>query len=322
MASGKLYEKGDSCCAIRVEWTSEWDGGNDHNVTFKVYAERLDWSGNTTFWCYFDGENTPSKNISSSGLMTTETLSITSDDAGKANPDFSIGVGFTDGSGNGHEAWVSVNNLQLDKPPKTLTITNPAGTSVTVKNSSGTALSNGSTIYYGDVLTVTTGTVTGYTATTVTVSGATAGSNGKYTATGNVTVKASASVKSFTLTITAGTGSTITVERTSSPKQGASTGKLSDGATIYYSDVLKITFAVTAVYEITTQTVNGSAFTSGNTHTVTANVTVIAITNTLGLVYIDNGTTLEAYLIYIDNGTSWEQHIPYIDNGSGWDMCN
>ena len=41
-----------------------------------------------------------------------------------------------------------------------------------------------------------------------------------------------------------------------------------------------------------------------------------------GLVYIDNGTTLEAYEAYIDNGLSWDLHIPYIDNGSGWDMCS
>lgn len=40
-----------------------------------------------------------------------------------------------------------------------------------------------------------------------------------------------------------------------------------------------------------------------------------------GIVYIDNGTTQEAYQTYIDNGTSWDQHIPYIDNGSDWDVC-
>lgn len=40
-----------------------------------------------------------------------------------------------------------------------------------------------------------------------------------------------------------------------------------------------------------------------------------------GLVYIDNGTTFEAYQCFIDNGTSWDKCIPYIDNGSGWDVC-
>jgi hypothetical protein len=35
-----------------------------------------------------------------------------------------------------------------------------------------------------------------------------------------------------------------------------------------------------------------------------------------GLVYIDNGTTLEPYLCYIDNGTTWVYYRPYIDNGT------
>lgn len=46
-----------------------------------------------------------------------------------------------------------------------------------------------------------------------------------------------------------------------------------------------------------------------------------ATAKAMGLIYIDNGTTLEPYQVYIDNGTGWEQHIPHIDNGSSWDMC-
>lgn len=41
-----------------------------------------------------------------------------------------------------------------------------------------------------------------------------------------------------------------------------------------------------------------------------------------GLVYIDNGSELEAYQFYVDNGSDWDLHIPFIDNGSGWDMCS
>ena len=39
-----------------------------------------------------------------------------------------------------------------------------------------------------------------------------------------------------------------------------------------------------------------------------------------GLVYIDNGTSWDAYQVYIDNGTSWDLYMPYIDNGSSWDL--
>lgn len=39
-----------------------------------------------------------------------------------------------------------------------------------------------------------------------------------------------------------------------------------------------------------------------------------------GCIYIDNGTSFDAYQVYIDNGTSWDLCIPYIDNGSSWDI--
>lgn len=40
-----------------------------------------------------------------------------------------------------------------------------------------------------------------------------------------------------------------------------------------------------------------------------------------GVIYIDNGTSFDAYEIYIDNGTSWDQYMACIDNGSSWDTC-
>lgn len=77
----------------------------------------------------------------------------------------------------------------------------------------------------------------------------------------------------YSLSISAGTGSTITVARTSSP--GGSTGNLTSGTKLlYYGDTLKVTFAPQSNYTLLTQTVNGSAFTSGGTTTVTGNVTV------------------------------------------------
>lgn len=130
------------------------------------------------------------------------------------------------------------------------------------------------------------------------------------------------SIASYTLSISQGSGSTITVNRTSSPKKGAETGNLSNGAAVYYSDVLKITFGASTGYDLGTHTVNGTAFASGSEHTVTSNVTVIATAQMLGAVYIDNGTTVEKYLIYIDTGTEWVQYVPYIDDGSKWQMCS
>lgn len=80
----------------------------------------------------------------------------------------------------------------------------------------------------------------------------------------------------YKLTITAGQNSAITVNRTSSGGNGT-TGNLSAGTNkLYYGDKLKITFTPTDNYGISTHTVNGSNFTSGNTHTVSKNVTVVS----------------------------------------------
>lgn len=87
------------------------------------------------------------------------------------------------------------------------------------------------------------------------------------------TTAAVASATARTLSITAGTGSSITVTRKSSP--WAFTGKLT-GGTVYDGDVLKISFAALTGYTLGIHTVNGGSFTSGGTHTVSANVTVVS----------------------------------------------
>lgn len=80
----------------------------------------------------------------------------------------------------------------------------------------------------------------------------------------------------YTLSISAGTGSNITVNRTTCAGSGG-TGNLSAGSKkLYYGDKLKITFSPSSNYSINAHTVNSSTFTSGNTHTVSGNVTVSA----------------------------------------------
>ncbi len=50
--------------------------------------------------------------------------------------------------------------------------------------------------------------------------------------------------------------------------------------------------------------------------------TMYAIWEISGVVYIDNGTTLEPYLPYIDNGTSWDLYLIYIDDGTNWTIIS
>lgn len=154
-----------------------------------------------------------------------------------------------------------------------LSISAGTGSSIVVTRG-GTRLSNGATIYYGDSLVVSFSANTGYYLT------ATSHSNGStISVTGNVSVSASAAVLSYSLSISAGTGSGITVNRKSSPLQGAQTGVLSNGAAIYYSDVLIVSFSASTGYNLGSHTVNGSAFTSGGSHTVTGNVSVASTAN-------------------------------------------
>ena len=100
-------------------------------------------------------------------------------------------------------------------------------------------------------------------------------------------------ISTYTLSTSAGTGSSITVNRTASGY--ASTGNLSNGARLYYGDTLKITFTPGTNYSITTHTVNGSTFTSGNTHTVSGDVTVTAtatpLKSTIGATDANIGST-------------------------------
>lgn len=221
---------------------------------------------------------------------------------------------------------------------------NPATTSVTsttlytfyknvsagVKTSTITNTSNGyvalndkDLIHSGSILQMWRAADVGYTLTAAHFGGGGIVENGAtYTVKGDTTVTISADVNSYSLTLTPDANSSILVNRTSSPLKGAATGNLATGSTIYYSDVLLISFSANSGYEIATSTVNDSNFVSGDSHTVKSNVTVVVISKSMGVVYIDNGTTIEKYLVYVDNGSSWDQYIPYVDDGSGWFICS
>ena len=80
----------------------------------------------------------------------------------------------------------------------------------------------------------------------------------------NHTLFAHWTVNSYTATWSGGTGYTITVNRTSSPNKGASTGQINSGSTVYYGDVLSISYQKNDYYFITS---------SGKTSiTVTSNI--------------------------------------------------
>lgn len=86
-------------------------------------------------------------------------------------------------------------------------------------------------------------------------------------------------IPTYSLSISAGTGSSIQVSRTSSGYAG--TGNISSGTRLYYGDKIKITFLPSTNYRLLTTNVNGAAFTSGSTHTVSGNVSVTSTAQVL-----------------------------------------
>ena len=164
--------------------------------------------------------------------------------------------------------------------PYSLTINTSTGVSATVNRSSSPnqhastgILSNGSTVYYGDILGVTGAVSTGYTLDPNNTSVTGLGTGGVVN--DNVVVNMSATLNTYTLSISAGTGSSITVNRTSSPNGGGATGNLSNGAVLYYGDNLTISYSASTGYNIGTHTVNGTSFTSGTQYTVSGDISVV-----------------------------------------------
>ena len=168
------------------------------------------------------------------------------------------------------------------------------GYSITVKRTSSPnagastgTLDSGSTVYHGDVLSVAYAASTGYKladqgATSVTVSENVTSS----------TIYASAKVLSYTVSWNEGTGYNVSVQRTSSPKAGASTGSLSNGATIYYGDTLTVTYSSKTGYTLKTTGIT-SATVSGNVTSSSIYASVLANSYTYNVVYKSiNGTSL------------------------------
>lgn len=109
---------------------------------------------------------------------------------------------------------------------------------------------------------------------------------------GTVTLYAIWQLNTYQLSISTSYGS-VSVVRDDSPIGSGSIGALSNGETLYYNDELTITFTAATGYTISTHTVNGSTFTSGNTFIATGAVTIVqtSTANTYTVVFNANRGT-------------------------------
>lgn len=82
--------------------------------------------------------------------------------------------------------------------------------------------------------------------------------------------------KKYSLSLNCDSNTTLTVKRTSSPNQHATTGTLSNGSPIYYGDILYVTAVANSGGSLSTLTSNGSSINSGNYITVTSNISIQA----------------------------------------------
>ena len=171
-------------------------------------------------------------------------------------------------------------------------------------------------------VTLPTPTRTGYTFNgwyTAATGGTKIGNGGDtYTPTAPITIFAQWTIIEYTLNLTASdNGLVVNVLRSASPIGGGDSGLLSNGATLYYNDVVTVSYSVSQGYQLETATVNGADISAEGrkTVTVTGNLVVVITVDLGAIVYIGN----EAYQAFIGNGTNYAQYEAFFGNGSGYD---
>ena len=140
---------------------------------------------------------------------------------------------------------------------------------VTVLDSDNDPITDGEDkIKYGDTIKISVVASEGYENATLTVNDAPFTSGNTMTVTGDVVIVGSATISKYDLSRTA-TNCTITV-------QDASDNAITDGTDkLTYGDVIKISVVASDGYENATLTVNDETFTSGNTLTVSSDITIV-----------------------------------------------
>lgn len=132
-----------------------------------------------------------------------------------------------------------------------------------------TASAGANVLKYGDKLEITVTAGTGYTITKLQVNGKDYTSGTEITVDTDIAVTVISTLNTYDLSVTADEHCTVTVTK------GGEAVTAGEDA-ISYGDVLTITATAGVGYQIATLTVNGDAFTSGNTVTVSGNVAVVA----------------------------------------------
>lgn len=112
----------------------------------------------------------------------------------------------------------------------------------------------------------------------------------------------------YTLTTSISSNVSVSVSRLSSELAG--TGTLESGSTIYKNDKLKIVFTANNNYSVQDSSVNGLPFVSGNTHTVTGDVSIVAsASQQLFTIAATDAVVGSTSVITVSGGNSSYTHI-------------
>ncbi|MBE7065688.1 MAG: hypothetical protein E7384_07765, partial [Ruminococcaceae bacterium] len=159
-----------------------------------------------------------------------------------------------------------------------ITITNPTGATITLKDASGNAVASGANVAHGTVLTVTLTPSSGYRVKTVTIGGtakktyttmSTTAVTYSHTVSAATTISGTAG-KIYKVSFSQPTGGTIAVTNNSS---GAA---ISSGSYVDTGTVIKVTATASTGYNLSTLKAGSTTLSSGGTYTVSAATTVSA----------------------------------------------
>lgn len=202
-----------------------------------------------------------------------------------------------------------------------LSITKSKGATVSVLRN-GSSLVDGDTINYGDVLSISISANTGYNINVHTVNG-TNWTSGNFTVTQAVSIIATATLISYSLSIaTSSSGVTTQINRVSSPIGEGTIGQITNGATLYYNDVLSINYTIGGAYQLISATVNNIDISDNVPYSLTVNSNVVVnILVKLGAIDYIGNEAYQAFIGTLVNGNViWQQYQAFIGNGSTYDQ--
>lgn len=165
--------------------------------------------------------------------------------------------------------YIAANYGSESNEPYDMSITQTHAT-VTVKRGNKSIAAGSDVLYNGDKITITATAAEGYKITALTVNGAAFTSGNKFTVNGAaVAIVATAALQTFDLDRTADENCSVAVTKGGNA--------VTDGEDVLnYGDVITITATAAENYTVDELTVNGAAFTSGNTLTVKGDVEITA----------------------------------------------